>query len=564
MYTSRRTLIVVIAFIAGIALMLHVYRRPSASVVGLGALHEAARPGQTTTRKFLHAWIVSPASQLSQYSNPVNARTQFNWCDSGCSFYCEPGIVAERPDTLAEAIAGRAGVADTRSAESVAAASVQHVVCPANYNAVAYPLASETPVPTPGPCEHPCGWVPPGAAGAPASCSVSRKARPPSFTKVIAKYPNLLTLHPRVDCDSGQYVYVETWGSSGMTHMHEIFNGILLIAMSANLTLVHSPRRAVGSHGGTDNDSYMYTEQFSVALGAVGACAPESNVRRNTVVDDENAKWWGGGTLFASQLSATQGDLVWAQLSRLGVANRGRSGAGQRVGFLVKFKLAIACAPYLAVTGEIYRAMYALGRAAAPHKVEVEVDEIRAKIAAAAPAPCHTPYTIGVHVRRGDIMDNPRYESWRLPVSYFEEITMTILAALPACLRQHTVVVVYTEGECCEFDGLLARARDAGSSLGFAVVGGNPVASFIAMAECDVLVTSFSGFSTVAAHYSYTAVVAATVASPESYVGVVQGYVDVTRTPEKVPVYDAVELMRLVYAAWARRCDSGVPHARVL
>ena len=125
-------------------------------------------------------------------------------------------------------------------------------------------------------------------------------------------------------------------------------------------------------------------------------------------------------------------------------------------------------------------------------------------------------------------MDNPRYESWRLPVSYFEEITMTILAALPACLRQHTVVVVYTEGECCEFDGLLARARDAGRSLGFAVVGGNPVA------ECDVLVTSFSGFSTVAAHYSYTAVVAATVASPESYVGVVQGYVDVTRTPDRL------------------------------
>lgn len=384
----------------------------------------------------------------------------------------------------------------------------------------------------------------PPAAGSNTSCTwgnIPCSNNTHEIQEAVALYPNLLTARPTVDCEAGRYLHVASWASSGMTHMHEVFNGVLMIAMALNMTLVYSPRRTVGSHGGTDNDSYMYTRVFSVTLDDIAKCDEGSAVRRYTLNMGEAAETWGGRDLLQFELTVPQANELWEVLHYKGIPNNAS-------GFFLKFRSATACAPYFASTGKIFRAMYSVGRGIA------RVDEVEDAVAAVFEKVVNmtrvsAPYVIGVHVRRGDIMSAPQYESWRLPASYFEQLTMAVVRALPSCLRQRAIIVVYTEGDCCEFEGLFQRARDAGCVGGFAVVDGHPAVSLLALAASDVIVTSFSGFSTVAAHYSTTAFVLATIAAPYSYTGVVNGALDVARTQDKRPVYDAFRLTDMLREA---------------
>ncbi len=321
--------------------------------------------------------------------------------------------------------------------------------------------------------------------------------------------------------------------------------------MGGGFTIVYTPLKTHPSHGIIDHDTYMHSSLFALPVGALDTCPPGSNVSRLLLEDDYAGHWENKlFTLGGAGMTPAQVGAMWARLEMLGLP---RGGASSGVGFLLRFPHVVASAVNYASTGALFRYMRRGGIAAGHAGEEAAVTGVLS--GARRLAPCGRPFIIGVHVRRGDIMKNEKYKSWRLPADYFSVIVQGVLGGLPRCLLEQAVIVVYTEGNCCELDGLFADARRMGAAGGYTLSDGSAVTSLLAMARSDVLVTSFSAFSRVATVFTDTAVVAgAFISVNHTYEDTPHGAVVVGRTESGAPIYDADALNALIEAAWAARC----------
>lgn len=330
-------------------------------------------------------------------------------------------------------------------------------------------------------------------------------------------------------------------------------NAIMQIAIAGGFSVVYSELRTHNSHGVYDHDEYMHASLFSAAAGDIMACSASTNVGRYALEDDFSANWAGRLlSLTSAGLSTAEVVAMWSRLAVLGLPPMGVVD-GRRVGFVLLLRGVAGAAVSYAATAPLYRYMARVGARALPQFPERDAEGLLSTVHRRAP--CARAFIVGVHVRRGDVMADARYESWRRNASYYTGIVRGILRGLPRCLLSQAFVVVYTEGIQDEFDAFFEEVQALGAAGGRTVVSGHPVTSLVALSRSDVLITSHSAFSRLAALYSYSAVVAgAHISENHTYEGVLRGAVVVYRAPDGTPLYNAAALDALVAMAWSERC----------
>jgi len=335
-------------------------------------------------------------------------------------------------------------------------------------------------------------------------------------------YPSVLKLAPRVDCSKGRYLRVTNFGQSGFGHMHSQYNTHLLFAMATGLTLVHENMVTTGDHGGENLDKIMFTALFSVPLAELMRCPRNTFARASWFVIRSQPAWLP--TIDEREVSAEKQELFQKMLREFGV----RPGEG----FTLLIRAGGLCVQYM-VSAPVYRLRLQLGMDVA-NTTNRELVELRKRVVAVGGGDA-PPFMIAVHVRRGDILEKAKYHNRILSTHYYTILLAAVLDELPSCARRRAVVVIFTEGNCCEFNATLAALNTSGITI----YQGSSTASFLLMTEARVIITSQSGFSRTAAFYAHSAVVLGAYSDPvHSYEGVVAGVVMVEKTPDGTPVFN--------------------------
>ena len=256
------------------------------------------------------------------------------------------------------------------------------------------------------------------------------------------RFPHVLTYRPRVDCERGWYVHADIihdgFGMSTVKHMLKV-----LVQLEAGLTGVHVPFSS--NHPpetAEEQDAFWGEGDWDVTLAELEACPSTSAVRRNVLVMSQGSPTMTDVVSFVDDLRERGEGGTVRILTDTGLAPIAwqLSEDDHHRFYLVRqwlFQVRWHCRnlPYAAAA--ITPAILEQARADVPFRMH-----------------------LGVHIRRGDIIDSETggarsmYEERYRPLDFYYNVTSFLLAQLRTVVDTgqlqwqwlRPIVTVYTEG----------------------------------------------------------------------------------------------------------------------